>query len=98
MFEGFLPHKKGRQKRLKQLSEEDRTIVLYESPNRLVKLLSEIEEYFGSERLMTVARELTKTFEEVVRASVLEVKTEFESRDSIKGEIVVVIAGKGYSE
>lgn len=98
VFEGFLPHKKGRQKRLKQLSEEDRTIVLYESPNRLVKLLSEIEEYFGSERLMTVARELTKTFEEVVRASVLEVKTEFESRDSIKGEIVVVIAGKGYSE
>lgn len=88
VFEGFLPHKKGRQKRLKQLSEEDRTIVLYESPNRLVKLLSEIEEYFGSERLMTVARELTKTFEEVVRASVLEVKTEFESRDSIKGEIV----------
>ncbi len=98
VFEGFLPHKKGRQKRLKQLAEEERTIVLYESPNRLVKLLNEVEEYFGPNRLMAVARELTKTFEEVVRSSVSEIKTEFESRDSIKGEIVVVISGKGYSE
>lgn len=98
IFEGFLPHKKGRQKRLQQLAEEDRTIVLYESPNRLIKLLSELENYFGGERLMAVARELTKAFEEVVRDTVSEVKTEFESRDSIKGEIVVIIAGKGYQE
>ena len=98
VFEGFLPHKKGRQKRLNNLAEEERTIVLYESPNRLKKLLGEIEEYFGSERLMAVARELTKTFEEVVRASVKEVRADFESRDSIKGEIVVVISGKNYSE
>lgn len=98
VFEGFLPHKKGRQKRLKELAEEERTIVLYESPNRLVKLLGEIELYFGTERLAAVARELTKTFEEVVRASVVDLKTEFEQRPSIKGEIVVVIAGSKYTE
>jgi 16S rRNA (cytidine1402-2'-O)-methyltransferase len=98
IFEGFLPHKKGRQKRLKLLAEEERTIVLYESPNRLVKLITEIEEYFGSDRIMAVARELTKAFEEVIRDSVSEIKSEFESRDSIKGEIVVIISGKGYSE
>lgn len=98
VFEGFLPHKKGRQKKLKQLAEEERTIILYESPRRLIKLISEIKEYFGCKRKMAVARELTKTFEEVVRASVTEVYEEFKKRDSIKGEIVVVIAGKGYSE
>ncbi|MBO6535183.1 MAG: 16S rRNA (cytidine(1402)-2'-O)-methyltransferase [Balneolaceae bacterium] len=98
VFEGFLPHKKGRQKRLKELAEEERTIVLYESPNRLVKLLGEIELYFGTDRLAAVARELTKTFEEIVRASVVDLKTEFEQRSSIKGEIVVVIAGLKYAE
>lgn len=97
-FEGFLPHKKGRQKRLGQLAEEERTLVIYESPNRLIKLLTELEKYFGPHRLMAVARELTKTFEEVVRGTVAEVKQEFESRNSIKGEIVVIISGKGYSE
>ncbi len=97
-FEGFLPHKKGRQKRLKELAEEERTIILYESPNRLVKLLGEVEEYFGSDRLAAVARELTKTFEEIVRAPVAELKSEFAERPSIKGEIVVVIAGNKYTE
>lgn len=97
-FEGFLPHKKGRQKRLGQLAEEERTLVIYESPNRLLKLLNEIEQYFGPDRLMAVARELTKTFEEVIRGTVSELKEEFESRDSIKGEVVVIISGKGYSE
>ena len=96
-FEGFLPHKKGRQKRLGLLAEEDRTLIIYESPNRVVKLLGELEEHFGGERLAAVARELTKTFEEIVRGSVAELKAEFESRDSIKGEIVVVVAGKGYT-
>lgn len=97
-FEGFLPHKKGRQKRLGQLSEEERTLIIYESPNRLIKLLEEIEKYFGEDRLMAVARELTKTFEEILRGTVSELKEEFKSRDSIKGEIVVIIAGKDYSE
>lgn len=98
VFEGFLPHKKGRQKRLKELAEEERSIIIYESPNRLVKLLTEMEQYMGSERLAAVARELTKIFEEMVRGSIQELKTEFEQRDSIKGEIVVVISGKGYTE
>ena len=96
-FEGFLPHKKGRQKRLGQLSEEERTIIIYESPNRIVKLLGELEEHFGEDRLAAVARELTKAFEEITRGTIKELKSEFESRDSIKGEIVVVVAGKGYS-
>lgn len=98
VFEGFLPHKKGRQKRLKELAEEERTIVLYESPNRLVKLLGEVEQYFGGERLAAVGREITKTFEEIVRATVADLHTEFEQRPSIKGEIVVVIAGNKYTE
>lgn len=97
-FEGFLPHKKGRQKRLGLLAEEDRTLVIYESPNRLLKLIGELENHFGSDRLMAVARELTKTFEEIKRGTISELKEEFSSRDSIKGEIVVIIAGKGYSE
>ncbi|MAO64444.1 MAG: 16S rRNA (cytidine(1402)-2'-O)-methyltransferase [Balneola sp.] len=98
VFEGFLPHKKGRQKRLGQLAEEKLTIVIYESPNRLLKLLGELEEHFEPERLAAVARELTKKFEEVVRGTINELKTEFEQRDSIKGEIVVIVSGKGYSE
>jgi 16S rRNA (cytidine1402-2'-O)-methyltransferase len=98
VFEGFLPHKKGRQKRLGQLSEEERTIIIYESPNRLLKLLGELEKHFEPDRLAAVARELTKKFEEVVRGTITALKTEFENRDSIKGEIVVIISGKGYSE
>ncbi len=97
-FEGFLPHKKGRQKRLSQLAEEERTLIIYESPNRLLKLIDELEKYFVEDRLMSVSRELTKKFEEIQRGTIIEMKTEFSSRDSIKGEIVIVVAGKGYSE
>ncbi len=98
IFEGFLPHKKGRQKRLGQLAKDERTIVIYESPNRLLKLLGELETHFEPERLAAVARELTKKFEEVQRGTITELKNEFEERDSIKGEIVVIVSGKGYSE
>ena len=98
VFEGFLPHKKGRQKRLGELAEEERTIIIYESPNRLLKLLGELEEHFEPDRLAAVARELTKKFEEIIRGTITELKKEFEERDSIKGEIVVIISGKGYSE
>ena len=98
VFEGFLPHKKGRQKRLKELAEEERTIILYESPNRIVKLLGEMSEYFGKERIAAVCRELTKAYEEIVRAPLGELLQNFEERDSVKGEIVVIIAGKKYSE
>jgi len=97
-FEGFLSPKKGRQKRLKELAEEERTIVMYESPHRILKLLKELNEYFGEDRLATIARELTKKFEEIKRATVKELLEDFESRDSIKGEFVVIVAGKAYED
>ena len=93
VFEGFLPQKKGRHTRLLLLKEEDRTIVFYESPHRLVKLLEECCEYFGVERQASVSRELTKMFEETKRGTVEELKLYF-SQKTVKGEIVVVVAGK----
>ena len=90
-FEGFLPLKKGRQTRYKQLAEEERTIILYESPHRFVKTLEEIETYFGNERQISVSRELTKVFEETVRGTVAEVKQYFETHPA-KGEFVICIA------
>lgn len=98
VFEGFLPHKKGRQKRLAELAEEERTLIIYESPQRLVKLLTELTEHFGGQRLAAVARELTKAFEEVVRGTAEELLQEFSGRASVKGEVVVIVAGKNYSE
>lgn len=98
VFEGFLPQKKGRQKRLKQLVEEERSVILYESPYRLQKLLSELREYAGDQRMVAVCRELTKKFEEVVRGQLKTVLDTFELREKIKGEIVVIIAPKSYSE
>ena len=91
-FEGFLPLKKGRQTRYKQLAEEERTIILYESPHRFVKTLDEIATYFGSERQVSVSRELTKMFEETVRGTVAEVKLYFETHP-VKGEFVICVAG-----
>lgn len=93
VFEGFLPHKKGRQTRLKLLAEEERTIVLYESPHRLVKCLGQIEAFMGEERMVCVARELTKFYEEYKRGRVKEVKTYYENHPP-KGEIVLVVEGK----
>jgi 16S rRNA (cytidine1402-2'-O)-methyltransferase len=92
-FEGFLPHKKGRQTMLKKLSEEDRTLVLYESPHRLVKTLEQLVEFFGAERMVSVSRELTKLHEETKTGSVTEVLEHFKKKD-VKGEIVIVIDGK----
>jgi 16S rRNA (cytidine1402-2'-O)-methyltransferase len=92
-FEGFLPQKKGRQKRLQELAMEERTIVLYESPFRLLKLLEEIAVYFGSERLVAVSRELSKLHEENMRGPVSELISKLKER-TIKGEIVVVIKPK----
>lgn len=97
-FEGFLPHKKGRQTKLVELSEETRTLVLFESNHRIAKLLREMVPFFGEDRLVAVCRELTKKFEEVRRGPLSEIFADFEARDKIQGEIVVVIAGKGYSE
>jgi 16S rRNA (cytidine1402-2'-O)-methyltransferase len=93
VFEGFLPHKKGRQTRLKILAEEERTIVLYESPHRLVKCLGQIGEFLGEDRRVCVARELTKMYEEFQRGTAEEVMKHYEANPP-KGEIVIVIEGK----
>ncbi|MDP1843408.1 MAG: 16S rRNA (cytidine(1402)-2'-O)-methyltransferase [Sediminibacterium sp.] len=92
VFEGFLPLKKGRQTLLKKLAKEDRTMVFYESPMRLVKTLEELAVYFGAERACSVSRELTKLFEENKRGTLQEVANYFKAK-TVKGEIVVVVAG-----
>jgi len=92
-FEGFLPLKKGRHTLLTQLAEEERTIILYESPMRLVKTLEDLIQYFGPDRQCCVSRELTKMFEENERGSVQEVWEHFRQK-TVKGEIVIVISGK----
>ena len=93
VFEGFLPHKKGRQTRLLAIADEVRTTVLYESPHRLVKCLGQIEEFMGEDREVCVARELTKMFEEFKRGTAKEVREYYEANPP-KGEIVIVIEGK----
>jgi 16S rRNA (cytidine1402-2'-O)-methyltransferase len=93
VFEGFLPQKKGRQTRLKNLAEEPRTIVLYESPYRLVKALGQFAEFFGPERKACVCRELSKMFEEVKRGTVTELQAYYTEHPP-KGEIVIVVEGK----
>jgi 16S rRNA (cytidine1402-2'-O)-methyltransferase len=92
-FEGFLPLKKGRQSLLKQLAAEERTMIFYESPVRLVKTLEHFIQYFGAERQCCVSRELTKMFEENARGTLLEVCEHFKQKD-VKGEIVIIVAGK----
>lgn len=92
-FEGFLPHKKGRHTRLTELATEIRTLVFYESPNRLVKTLEEFSTYFGAERRVSVSRELTKIHEETIRGSVTEVLNYYFDK-TVKGEIVIVVSGK----
>lgn len=93
VFEGFLPLKKGRQTMMKLLAEEERTMVFYESPVRLVKTLEELIQYFGADRICSVSRELTKMFEENKRGSLQEVCEHFKQK-TVKGEIVIVVAGK----
>lgn len=92
IFEGFLPPKKGRQTRLKQLSEETRTIVFYESPHKIVKTLSQLKEFVGRDRRLSVSRELSKKFEETVRGTVNELILHF-SKKAPKGEFVIVLEG-----
>lgn len=95
VYEGFLPHKKGRQTRLKGIAEEERTTVLYESPHRLLKCLDQIVEFMGPERQICVAREISKLYEEFKRGTALEVKAAFEKTPP-KGEVVIVISGKTF--
>jgi 16S rRNA (cytidine1402-2'-O)-methyltransferase len=95
VYEGFLPHKKGRQTRWKALAEEERTIVLYESPHRLVKALEQIIEFIDPERPILVGREISKMHEQMVRGTATEVLAYFTAHpDKVRGEIVIVIAGK----
>ena len=93
VFEGFLPVKKGRQTRLKLLSEEERTMIFYESPHKLIKTLMQFAEYFDEERQVSVSRELTKLYEETIRGTVKEVLNHFKNK-APKGEFVVVVDGK----
>lgn len=93
VFEGFLPHKKGRKTRLEFLQNESRTMIFYESPHRLLKALEEFSQYFGEQRQASVSRELTKIFEETINGTLLELLTYFKEKN-IKGEIVMIVAGK----
>ena len=92
VFEGFLPVKKGRQTRLMQLSGEERTMIFYESPHKLIKTLSQFAQFFGDDRSISVSRELTKIYEEQIRGSIREVSLHFD-KSPPKGEIVIVVAG-----
>tara|TARA_B100001093_G_scaffold462637_1_gene478017 strand:- start:3658 stop:4332 length:675 start_codon:yes stop_codon:yes gene_type:complete len=93
VFEGFLPPKKGRQKKLQQISDEERTVVFYESPHKLNKTLSQLLELIEEDRLVAICREMTKKFEETIRGTLKEVQQHFEE-NSPKGEFVIVLSGK----
>ncbi len=92
-FEGFLPHKKGRQTKLQQLSDEARTMIFYESPHRLLKSLQQFAEFFGEDRNASVSRELTKLHEETINGPLMALIQHY-SETKIKGEIVIVVEGK----
>jgi 16S rRNA (cytidine1402-2'-O)-methyltransferase len=93
VFEGFLPHKKGRQTLIKKLADEERTVILYESPHRLVKSLEQFIAHFGPDRPISISRELTKIHEETVTGT-LQQMLDYFSQKEVKGEIVMVIDGK----
>jgi 16S rRNA (cytidine1402-2'-O)-methyltransferase len=92
-FEGFLPPKKGRQTKLKELSTESRTLIFYESPHRLLKMLNQLSEYFGSDRFASVSRELSKLHEETIRGTLQELLTHF-TLNKPRGEIVIIVEGE----
>lgn len=96
VYEGFLPHKKGRETRFKAIAEEERTTVLYESPHRLIKALEQICTFCGEDRQVSVSRELSKKFEETVRGSAAEVLAHFKTNEP-RGEFVIVVSGKKYA-
>mgnify|MGYP003781616171 FL=1 len=93
VFEGFLPSKKGRSKRLKNIGEETRSIVVYESPKRLLRLLRELKEILGEGRRISISREISKVFQENLRGTIAEIISQLDDK-KIKGEIVVIIDGK----
>jgi 16S rRNA (cytidine1402-2'-O)-methyltransferase len=93
IFEGFLPVKKGRQTRLMFLAEEERTMIFYESPHRILKTLKQFSKYFGEDRKVSVSREISKMFEETKRGNLIEVLQYFEDKKP-KGEFVIIVDGK----
>ena len=93
VFEGFLPSKKGRNKRIKNLIEEKRSIVIYESPKRILRLLNDLISFFGEHRNASISRELSKIYQENIRGTLKELYDEFENKN-VKGEFVIVIDGK----
>ena len=93
VFEGFLPSKKGRNKRIKNLVEEKRSIVIYESPKRILRLLNDLVSFFGEGRNASISRELSKIYQENIRGTLKELYDEFENKN-VKGEFVIVIDGK----
>jgi 16S rRNA (cytidine1402-2'-O)-methyltransferase len=93
VFEGFLPVKKGRKTRIEEIAREQRTVILYESPHKLLKTLADLEHAVGAGRPVSVSRELTKKFEETRRGTLEEVRAYFESRPKIRGEFVIVLGG-----
>lgn len=96
-FEGFLPQKKGRQTRLKELEEEKRTMVFYESPYRVIKTLSQFAEYFGADRQATISREISKIYEETLRGTLSELIEHF-TNERPRGEFVIIVSGKNLKE
>ncbi len=98
IFEGFLPPKKGRKTRIEALKDEDRTVVFYESPHRIEKLLNQLVDILGEDRMAALTRELTKKFEEIIRGPLGFIRDEIKDREKIKGEITLVLAGKNYQE
>ena len=97
-FEGFLPPKKGRQSKLLQIAESTSTVILYESPHKIIKTLGQIVEFCGSDRPVALSREISKKFEETLRGAVGEVLAQVEQRGGVKGEIVLIIGGKTKQE
>jgi 16S rRNA (cytidine1402-2'-O)-methyltransferase len=93
VFEGFLPVKKGRKTRLESLQDEVRTMIFYESPHKLLKTLRDFEQYFGSDRKISISREISKLYEETIRGNISEVIQTFEDKPAIKGEFVIVLQG-----
>jgi len=97
-FEGFLPPKKGRQSKLLQIAESTSTVILYESPHKIIKTLGQIVEFCGSDRPVALSREISKKFEETLRGAAGEVLAQVEQRGGVKGEIVLIIGGKTKQE
>ncbi len=98
VFEGFLPPKKGRETRIRQIADSELTSVVYESPHKILRFLEKLHQFCGDDRWVCIARELTKKFEEIDRAKLSDILERWKPRGTIKGEIVVVIAGKNYDE